>query len=325
MLRLPTFTARFPVTVDEAVDLKASTGGSAYLAGGTDLFPNMKRRQQTPAVVIDVRGIPALHGLEVDAEGTLRIGAAVSLTRLIRDPQVNAGWPVLARAAATISTPLLQNMGTVGGNLLLDTRCNYYDQSYEWRQAIDFCMKKDGAICWVAPSSPRCWAVQSSDLAPVMIALGARVVLVGARGTRTIPAAALYRDDGMEYLTKQPDELLVRVEVPALSGARASYRKVRRRGSFDFPVLGVAAWARVDGSGMVEEARIVLGAVGSHPKVCLEAATLLHGRVLDEDAADDAARLAARLGKPLDNTDFTIGWRKDLVPVEVRRALAELR
>ena len=161
-------------------------------------------------------------------------------------------------------------MGTVGGNLLLDTRCNYYDQNYEWRKAIDFCMKKDGKICWVAPSSPRCWAVQSSDLAPVMVALEATVTLAGPDGTREIPAEALYKDDGMDFLTKQPDELLVSVKVPALGASRASYRKLRRRGSFDFPVLGVAARVTMDG-GTVKDARIVLGAVGSYPKLCTEA------------------------------------------------------
>ena len=193
-----------------------------------------------------------------------------------------------------ISTPLLQNMGTVGGNLLLDTRCNYYDQGFEWRKAINFCMKKDGDTCWVAPSSPRCWAVQSSDLAPVMVALDARVVLAGPDGERTIPAAALYHDDGMAFLTKRPEELLVRIEVPALAGARASYRKLRRRGAFDFPVLGVAAWASFDGAGKVAAARIVLGAVGSHPKLVADAAAALVGGTLDDDQLDEAARLAAQ-------------------------------
>ena len=245
MLRLPVFTAAFARSLEEAVELKARHGSSAaFVAGGTDLYPNMKRRQQTPTLVIDIRGIAELGGIEVTPSGGLRIGAGVSLTRLIRHPVVRSQWPVLSEAAATISTPILQNMGTVGGNLLLDTRCNYYDQNYEWRKAIDFCMKKDGKICWVAPSSPRCWAVQSSDLAPVMVALGAEVRLRGPDGERTIPAAALYFDDGIRYLTKQPDELLVSIEVPDQAGARAAYLKLRRRGAFDFPVLGVGAAVR---------------------------------------------------------------------------------
>jgi 4-hydroxybenzoyl-CoA reductase subunit beta len=326
MLRLPVFTAAFAGTVEEAITLKAKHGAdAAYVAGGTDLYPNMKRRQQTPAVVIDVRGIAELGGLEVTPEGSLRIGAGVSLSRLIRHSLVRSQWPVLSDAAATISTPILQNMGTVGGNLLLDTRCNYYDQNYEWRKAIDFCMKKDGKICWVAPSSPRCWAVQSSDLAPVMIALGAVVRLRGPEGERVIPAAALYFDDGMRFLTKQQDELLVSVEVPPLSGARAAYLKLRRRGAFDFPVLGVATWARFAADGAVEDARIVLGAVGSYPKLSAEAREVVQGKPLTDEVLDAASRAAARPAKPLDNTDFTIGWRKDMVPVYVRRALAALK
>jgi 4-hydroxybenzoyl-CoA reductase subunit beta len=325
MLRLPVFSATFPTEIADAVRLKGEYGpSSAYVAGGTDLYPNMKRRQQTPAQVIDVRGIGELTTLGRDASGALVIGAGVTLTRLIRDPVVRAAWPVLSEAAATISTPILQNMGTVGGNLLLDTRCNYYDQSYEWRKAIDFCMKKDGAICWVAPSSPRCWAVQSSDLAPVMIALGARLRLAGPSGERIIPAAALYRNDGINFLTKQADELLTAIEVPPLEGARATYQKLRRRGSFDFPVLGVAAWARADAAGVVLEARVVLGAVGSYPIQSAEAEGALVGHRLSEEVIDEASRLAARPAKPLDNTDFTIGWRKDMVPVFVRRALTAL-
>lgn len=325
MMRLPPCEARFPESIDEAVKLKQEFGAaSAYVAGGTDLYPNMKRRQQTPYHLIDIRRIPELRRLEVDG-GNLVIGAGVTLTRLIRSPQVQQDWPVLSQAAATISTPLLQNMGTVGGNLLLDTRCNYYDQSYEWRKAIDFCMKKDGEICWVAPSSPRCWAVQSSDLVPVMIALGAEVVLAGPDGPRTIPAGALYHNDGIEYLTKQPDELLVSVRVPAMGTAHATYQKVRRRGSFDFPVLGVAAWIKPNGGSTVAEARIVLGAVGSYPIVSAAAAEALMGQPLDEETIDRAARAASKPAKPLDNTDFTIGWRKDMVAVYVRRALEEIR
>ena len=325
MLRLPAFAPSFPVSVDEAVRIKATHGMDAsYVAGGTDLYPNMKRLQQTPRHVIDIRRVPELSQLDRGQEGQLKIGSAVTLTRLIHDPVARKEWPVLSRAAATISTPILQNMGTVGGNLLLDTRCNYYDQTYEWRRAIDFCMKKDGKICWVAPSSPRCWAVQSSDLAPVMVALGASVVLMGPKGSRTIPAASLYRNDGIEYLTKQPDELLIRIEVPALRTARADYQKLRRRGAFDFPVLGVAAWADLDPKGLVRAARIVIGAVGSWPMESEEGAKVLIGQMLTEESISAAATAAARRAKPLDNTDFTIGWRKDMVPVYVRRALLNL-
>ncbi|MGH7358369.1 MAG: FAD binding domain-containing protein, partial [Candidatus Rokuibacteriota bacterium] len=231
----------------------------------------------------------------------------------------------VAHAAESVSTPLLRNMGTIGGNLLLDTRCNYYDQTYEWRKAIDFCMKRDGEICWVAPSSPRCWAVQSSDGVPVAVALGAEVTLASARGSRRIPAAALYRNDGIDYLTKLPDELLVSYHLPAVNRWRASYHKLRRRDSFDFPVLGVAARLDVADDGTVTAARVVLGAVASYPMEISAAAEALVGKRLDETTIGAAADAAFRLAKPMDNTDFTLGWRKEMVRVYVQRALAALR
>ena len=215
-------------------------------------------------------------------------------------------------------------MGTLGGNLCLDTRCNYYNQSYEWRKAIDFCMKKDGAICWVAPSSPRCWAVSSSDVAPVMVAIGAEYRLVGAQGERVVPAGRFYQNDGINYLTKQPDEILAEVRLPAPGTWDAVYHKLRRRGSFDFPVLGVAAWIKWNGK-KVAEARIVLGGVASWPQEVPEAAAALEDTALSDDIIDGAAEEAYRPSKPMDNTDFDLSWRKQMTRVYVTRALEELR
>jgi 4-hydroxybenzoyl-CoA reductase subunit beta len=226
-------------------------------------------------------------------------------------------------------------MGTIGGNLLLDTRCNYYDQNYEWRKAIHFCMKKDGEICWVAPSSPRCWAVQSSDCAPVMVAIGAKVKLVSSSGghlsERLIPAAELYNDDGIQHLNKRPDELLTEIHLPAVdtngsngNGWRATYWKLRRRGSFDFPVLGVAAWLRLAGDGTVEAARIILGGVGSHPIEARVSEQAILGKKLDEETIEQAAAAAYPTAKPLDNTDFAMSWRKDMARYYVSGTLREL-
>ena len=237
---------------------------------------------------------------------------------------VREHYAAVAHAAEVVSTPTLRHMGTIGGNLLLDTRCNYYDQTLEWRSAIDYCMKKDGKICWVAPSSPRCWAVQSSDGVPVAVAIGADVTLASARGERRVKAADLYANDGMAYLTKQPDELLVSYHLPPVNGWRASYLKLRRRGSFDFPVLGVAAWVRRADDGTVKEARIVLGAVASHPQEVPEAAAAIIGSRLEENAIAAAADAAYKPAKPMDNTDFTLAWRKEMVRVYVQRALAQL-
>src|SRR5438034_8482157 len=269
MMRLPCFRFHAPRTVREAAELLASTPGAMLVAGGTDLVPNMKRRQQVPGTLVGLRRVAELRTITRGAtlsaspanDDELTIGAGVTLTELVRDGRIRQGCGALWQAAAQIATPHLRNMGTLGGNLCLDTRCNYYDQNYEWRKAIDFCMKKDGETCWVATSSPRCLAVSSTDTAPALIALGAGVTLVGANGTRTIPVSDLFRNDGIHYLTRQPTEILEAVQVPALSGWRSTYWKLRRRGSFDFPVLSVAAAARIATDGTIEAVRIVLGAV----------------------------------------------------------------
>ena len=326
MLRLPRFRYLEPHTVDEAVQLWAGAApNAAYVAGGTDLYPNMKRRQQTPATVIALHRIPELRVISGTPQSGMTIGACVSLTELASHDAVLRAYPAVAHAAAVVSTPILRNMGTIGGNLLLDTRCNYYDQTYEWRKAVDFCMKRDGEICWVAPSSPRCWAVQSSDGVPVAVALGAEVTLVSSSGTRRIPAAALYRNDGIEYLTKSPDELLVSYHLPPVNGWRATYRKLRRRDAFDFPVLGVAARIDFANDGSVKGARIVLGAVASYPQDVPAAAEAIVGTRLDDSAIGAAADAAYRPAKPMDNTDLTLSWRKEMVRVYVQRALQDIR
>lgn len=326
MLRLPPFDFVAPESVPEAIAARDAIGSeAAFVAGGTDLYPNMKRRQQTPRTVISLAGIPSMRQIRRSPELGLRIGAGVTLSQLASDPIVSQHYPAVARAAALVSTPPLRNMGTIGGNLLLDTRCNYYDQTYEWRKAIHFCMKKDGQICWVAPSSPRCWAVQSSDGAPVAVALGAAVMLASRRGVRRLPAEELYHNDGIRFHTKEADEVLVAYVLPPVGAWRATYVKLRRRGSFDFPVLGVAARVDFLPDGTVRAARIVLGAVASYPMLVPEAAAALVGRRLEPAAIAEAADAAFRPAKPMDNTDFTLSWRKEMVRVHVAKALEELR
>jgi 4-hydroxybenzoyl-CoA reductase subunit beta len=328
MLRLPRFRYHEPRTVGEALGLWADAApDAAYVAGGTDLYPNMKRRQQTPATVIALHRIPELHAITGTPETGLTIGACVTLTELSAHDAIRHGYPAVAHAAHVVSTPILRNMGTIGGNLLLDTRCNYYNQNYEWRKAINFCTKRDGEICWVAPSSPRCWAVQSSDGVPVAVALGAEVTLTSVGGTRRIAAADLYRNDGIQYLEKTPDELLVAYHLPPVANGRwrASYRKLRRRDAFDFPVLGVAARVDFASDGSVSAARIVLGAIASYPQEISAAAAAIVGTRLDESAIGAAADAAYRPAKPMDNTDFTLSWRKEMVRVHVQRALQEIR
>lgn len=331
MMRLPKFTYRTPRTIAEAVRIVGDIGPEAqFVAGGTDLYPNMKRRQQMPKTVISVMRLSELNEITGDGKSGLVIGASVTLTDIVENEIIKRDYPVIASAARTISTPILRNMGTIGGNLLLDTRCNYYDQNYEWRKAINFCLKKDGDICWVAPGSSKCWAVQSSDLVPVMVAIGAKFRLVSTIGERMIDAAGFYNDDGIDYLKKRPDELLVDVHLPPTKGWRASYQKLRRRGAFDFPVLGVAAYVKYEESAggapalPVSDARIVLGGIAPSPVQITDAAHALIGNTLNDDRIQAAAEAAYIKARPLDNTDFVYQWRKQMARQYTIRALREL-
>ena len=347
MMRLPYFAYHSPETVREAAELLASRGDAMLVAGGTDLLPNMKRRQQVPATLIGLRrvaelrqianGDPSMLGVAPStsrADG-LTIGAGVTLTELVGDVRLRGGsgahrpatgpYGALWQAASHVATPQLRNMGTLGGNLCLDTRCNYYDQNYEWRKAIDFCMKKDGDICWVAPSSAKCLAVSSTDTAPALMALGARVTLVSAESSREIAVSDLYENDGILYLTRQPNEILTAVHVPRLEGWRSTYWKLRRRGAFDFPVLSVAAAARFAADGTVEAARVVLGAVTSRPVEAPAAAAAIVGHPLSDDRIAQAARQGAVPSRPMDNTDFGLVWRKRVTRDFITYALRELR
>jgi 4-hydroxybenzoyl-CoA reductase subunit beta len=324
MIRLPAFDYLAPRTVSDAVSHLADRGPDAMLvAGGTDLFPNMKRGQFEPKVLIGLRGIRELSAVAGDARRGMTIGAGTTLSEVAAHAEIARRYPALAMAAGLVSSPQLRNAGTLGGNVCVDTRCNYYNQSYEWRKAVGFCMKKDGDICLVAPGSDRCWAVSSSDTAPVLWALGASARLAGPGGERTVPVSALYRDDGIEYLAKRPDEILTELLLPPADGWDSVYLKLRRRGSFDFPVLGVAVAVRRDGD-RVHEARIVLGAVASTPREAPAAAAALAGERLTSETITRAADAAAGPAKPLDNTDFTHPYRKRLVRVYVARALARL-
>jgi 4-hydroxybenzoyl-CoA reductase subunit beta len=323
MMRLPSYRYRSPRTIaDAAAWLADDPATTMLLAGGTDLIPNMKRRQQTPATVIGLRGVEELTRI-ANGRG-LAIGAGVTLTTLVHDETLRGKYAGLWQAAAQIATPHLRNMGTIGGNICLDTRCTYYDQTLEWRKAINFCMKKDGETCWVAPSSDRCLAVSSTDSAPALISLGATVRLVSAAGERDVALEDLYVNDGMHYLTRRPDEILTSVHLPASDGWRSTYWKLRRRGSFDFPVASVAAAARFDGDTIVD-ARIVLGAVSSRPLLVAAAGERLAGQRLTDDMIVAVADDAYALAKPMDNTDFELVWRKKIVRSLVRSALMELR
>ncbi|TME68795.1 MAG: 4-hydroxybenzoyl-CoA reductase [Chloroflexi bacterium] len=334
MLRLPQFRMIEPTTWTAAATLLREHGAGAsdvaggtpsvpvmLVAGGTDLFPNMKRRQFTPQVLVSLGRV---SGAREISNGTgLRIAAGATLTEIATHPTVRAKYAALAQAAGVISTPQLRNMGTIGGNLCLDTRCNWYDQSLFWRTAEGYCMKTHpSVVCRVAPSSARCLAVASADTVPALIALGAKVTVENADGRRELDLAELYREDGIRYLAIGRDDVVVSVALPDATGWRSTYLKLRDRNSFDFPIAGVAAAVRLDG-GRVSEARIAITALASRP-VAVDAKALV-GTKLDDEAIAAAADAVHKAARPMDNTSGTISQRKRAARVFTERALRSLR
>jgi 4-hydroxybenzoyl-CoA reductase subunit beta len=335
MMRCPSFEYLAPKSAAEAASMLADHGPKAMLlAGGTDVVPNLKRRQFAPEVLVSLRKVDELHGVTLGSDGAATIGPCSTLADLALDASIASAWPGLSRAIGSIASPLIRATATLGGNLCVDTRCNYYNQNLEWRQSISYCMKAPQgtaitepghATCWVAPSSPRCWAVSSTDSGPMLLALGASVTVISkARGKREIPMTALYRDDGMDYMKKAPDEIVTAVRVPAPKGAKSTYWKLRRRGSFDFPVLSVAASVRLGTSGAVEDARVVLGAIASCPHELQESALLL-GKPLTDDSIEAFAEASSVHACPLDNTDFAAAWRRKTARAFLAGALREIR
>ncbi len=344
MLRLPPFRYSTPDSLDEVLRIldgegpPANGGGARVVAGGTDLWPNMKRRHQKAEHVVSLMRVPDLSGI-TNGDG-LTIGGTALLSDVAAHEKVLADYPGLATAVRSISSPPLRQMATLGGNLLVDTRCTYYNQTEEWRRSIDYCMKEEGQICWVAPSSPRCWAHSASDSAPMLAALGAEVTLVSTqvstRSERRIPVADLYRNDGIEYLGLAPGEILTAVHLPKSAAApqcRSSFWKLRRRGSIDFAVLSVAVAAWFDGNGVdgnpadggtARDVHLFLGAVASQPLHVPAASEILSGNTFDEDRIAAVAQEARKLATPMDNTDFLAQWRGKVVESYVTAALREV-
>ena len=313
-MRLPWFEHRSPATVAEAARILAGEGPDAMLiAGGTDILPNMKRRQMAPKILVSTRKIAELK------KNGHAIGAGTTLTEIVNKRDLPMG---LRQAAHLVATVHLRNMGTIGGNLCLDTRCNYYNQNYEWRKAIDFCLKKDGDICWVATASKRCVAASSTDCAPALMAIGAKVKLVSANGEREVALQDFYNNDGIDYLRRKPDEILT--EISFEKDVKSTYWKLRRRGAFDFPVLGVGAAIRFNGK-VVETARVALGAVASRPFLVEKAGEFLRGKTLTDEVIAEAAKLVASRAKSMDNADLDLYWRKDVSVQFAEYALKELR
>ena len=321
MLRLPRFEFVSPSTLREASALLAEPNAMA-VAGGTDVYPKMKRRQFAPGRLVSLRRVVAASVRDGDGA---HIGAGATLTSIADHPLLRERYAALAEAASLISTPQLRNMGTIGGNLCLDTRCNWYDQSLFWRSAEGYCMKTHAdVVCRVATSSPRCLAVASADTVPALIALGATVTIANAAGEREVELAELYREDGINYLALAKGDIVTEIRLPPSDGWRSTYLKLRDRGAFDFPIAGVAAAVRCEGDTAIA-ARVAITALGSSPKRVDAAAGALVGTRLEEEAIERAADAVFAAARPMDNTSGTIAERKRAARVLALRALRSLR
>ena len=324
-MSLPQFEVVRPRTIESAIGVLARYGaGAQMIAGGTDLLPSMKQGLFSPRLLVDLKGLRELDFIRFDPDRGLEIGALTTITRLAASPEVAAHFPALHEAAKTVASPLLRNMGTLGGNLCLDTRCLYYNQSSFWRGSLGGCIKKDGTVCHVAPGSDTCWAAYSGDTAPALIALDAHIELVSPRGKRELPLRDLYLNDGLARLRKATDEIVTVVRVPAASADwKGTYKKLRIRQSIDYPLAGVAVAMRIGRDGNCLEARIALTAVNPSPRR-LPAADRLAGQPYSAELVDEVARESIRTAKPLKTSASSMEYRRHMIRVFVRRALTEL-
>jgi 4-hydroxybenzoyl-CoA reductase subunit beta len=325
MLRLPPFRYHRPSTVTEAIDLLGAHRGDVMpIAGGTDLVPNMKHRLFEPGHLVALKGIEEMKGIR-EEDGCVRIGAGETLTAVAGDDLVRRLLPALADAAGHVAGPQLRNMGTIGGNLCLDTRCTYYNQTEFWRSALGFCLKKDGTVCHVTKVGKKCVAAHSADTPPVLMVLGATAVLHGPGGAREVPVRDFFVADGIENTRRESGELVTELRVPLPSpGRRSAYAKLRQRKAIDFPLLTVAVSAEMEDDGVVRSLSGVVTGLGARPKELSGWSELAAGRRLDEGLVEELALRAHKQCHPLDNIIVDAGWRRAMVPVYVRRALGQV-
>jgi len=308
--------------MEEALlQMQEHAGDLRVLAGGTDLIPSMQQKLFEPAHVLDLRGIPSLRGIRQQPDGGAEIGASTTLREIERSEFLRRHYPVLSEAASTVASPVLRNMGTIGGNICLDTRCLWYNQSLTWRKACGFCIKKDGDLCHVAPGGTKCWAVFSGDTPPALLCLNAEIEIASAAGTRRITLSDFYTGLGDDYRKLHPGELVTRVFLPASSaGYRGIYRKLRVRGSIDYPLAGVAVVIK-HSNGHIGDARIGITAVNPAPLLVTGATELLSGKAIDDALAEAAGDLAAKTARPLTTSALTPEYRREMIRVFAKRAV----
>ena len=321
-MSLPQFRLLRPRAIDEAIAFLAKhTGNIRVLAGGTDLIPSMRQKLFEPEYVLDLRAIVEMRGIRPQSSGAIEIGALTTLSAVERSPYLRQHFPVLTEAAATVASPVLRNMGTIGGNICLDTRCLWYNQSLTWRKGCGFCIKKDGDLCHVAPGGTKRWAAFSADTPPALLCLRAEIEIAGLNGARRIALQDFYTGDGVNYRKLQPGELVTKVFLPAESADYIGvYRKLRVRGSIDYPLAGVAV-AMKRSNGHVSDARIALTAVNPAPVLVQRAGDMLIGKSVDEALAESAGDVAAGTAKPLTTSALTPEYRREMIRVFTKRAV----
>lgn len=327
MLRLPKFKLEEPTDVASAAALlKEHDGDAMVVAGGTDLWPNMKHGLFEPGVVVSLGRIDAMRGIEARADGGLSIGATATLAEMAAHPDVIERAPALAQAASLVAGPQLRTMGTAGGNVMLDTRCQWYNQTHFWRKSLGYCLKKDGTVCHVVAGGRKCVAAASNDTVPALMTLGALLTFTSAEGEREVPVADLWKPDGIWNKKAERGEILTRIDVPAQSsGHRGAYGKLRDRGSIDYPLFGCAVRIDTDSEGTVEDADVVCVALVARPLRIKKVNEHLVGQRVGtpgfEAAVREAADLAYAQAKPMDNIPGDAEYRREMVPVYVRRTL----
>ncbi len=321
-MKLPRIDYLEANTVQEACALLAS-GDVLPVAGGTDLVPSLKHHVKVPKAVVNLKAIRDLDHINYSDKEGLKIGALATLRDLQNNATIKSKYPALVQAAAAVGTVQLQNMGTVAGNLCLDTRCYYYNQSNFWRSARPACYKAGGEVCHVVKRSDHCWACYSGDTAPAFMVLGAQVKVAGSKGERVIPLAQLYSGDGKKPVALAADELVTEIQVPALAANSGSgYTKLRIRKAIDFPLLGAAVWLQLDGKdGVVKDLRVALTAADSAPIEIGDVAKTIQGKKYSEENLAEAMEASYKKAKPVDNV---IGgsppYRKKMARVFVKRA-----
>ncbi len=321
-MSLPGFQLLRPKTLEEALSLMAKHDGEVKIvAGGTDLLPSMKQKLFTPPYVLDLRGVGELRGIRNVPGDGIEIGALTTLAAIEHSAIIRRDYPVFYEAVKTVASPVLRNMGTLGGNVCLDTRCLWYNQSLLWRKSCGFCLKKDGNLCHVAPGGNFCWATFSGDTPPALLCLGAEVEIAGPQGLRRTPLSEFYVNDGIVRLHLAASEIVTRVHLPeSAAGWRGSYQKMRIRGSIDYPLAGVAVALKMK-FGRVEDARVAITAVNPAPFLVKDADAQLVGMAPTEEIAERIGELAAKTAKPLTTSALTPEYRREMVRVFAKRAI----